>query len=62
MIATKEIEKLAIDDYISSNKSLIDVAKVYGLTGGWLRKKLLINGLNPRGKSEWKVSICYQMK
>jgi len=55
MIATKEIEKLAIDDYISSKKSLSDVAKVYGFTGGWLRKKLISNGIKPRGKSEWKV-------
>ena len=53
---TKEnIELSAINDYINSRLSVSVVAGKYGFSGGWLLKKLKANGINPRGRSDWKI-------
>jgi transposase len=51
-----KIQDLAISEYLSCNKSLIDVAKKYGYSGGWLNKHLKSRGIDRRGNSEWKIN------
>jgi transposase len=57
-----EVQELAINDYISCNQSLTEVAKKYGYSGGWLLKQLKSRNIDRRGNSEWKLSKEKELK